>query len=53
MSRFSKLVNKLRKKGYGKNYAGAIAYRAGEKKYGKKGMEEKALAGKRKAEHKG
>ena len=38
MSRFSKLQGSLEKKGYSKKAAGAIAYSAGKKKYGKKGM---------------
>ena len=38
MSRFSKLQGSLEKKGYSKNAAGAIAYSAGKKKYGKEGM---------------
>ncbi len=38
MSRFSKLQGSLQKKGYSKKAAGAIAYSAGKKKYGKKGM---------------
>ena len=38
MSRVSKLQSSLQNKGYSKAAAGAIAYSAGKKKYGKEGM---------------
>ena len=48
MGAFKKLESKLEKKGYSKKSAGAIAYSAGAKKYGKEGMAKKAAAGRRK-----
>ncbi|HXS14442.1 MAG TPA: hypothetical protein VN734_17215 [Acidobacteriaceae bacterium] len=45
MSNFSKLENKLEKKGMSKKEAGGIAYNAGKAKYGKAGMARKAAAG--------
>ena len=45
-SAFSKLTKKFQKQGL-KNPAG-MAYKAGEKKYGKKGMAKKAAAGRKK-----
>lgn len=45
---FKRGVKKLEKKGYSKDYAGAVMYKAGVKKYGKEGMAKKAAAGRRK-----
>lgn len=47
--KFKKLVAKLEKKGISAKRAGGIAYAAGKKKYGAKGMAKKAAAGRRKA----
>lgn len=49
MGNFKKGVEKLESKGYPKEYASAIMYKAGVAKYGKKGMEKKAIIGRRKA----
>ena len=48
MGNFKKGVSELVKKGYPKDYAAAVMYKAGVAKYGKKGMEKKALAAKNK-----
>ena len=49
MSAFKKFEGKLEKEGYGKKAAGAIAYSAGRKKYGRKGMARKAARGRARA----
>ena len=49
MSKFSKLVNKLEKKGECAKEAGGVAYNAGKAKYGKAGMARKAAAGRARA----
>lgn len=45
---FKKLENKLERKGESEHEAGAVAYLAGEKKYGKAGMAEKSAAARKK-----
>lgn len=52
MSRFSKFVKQLRGEGYSENSARAIAYKEGEKKYGKEGMERLAKEGREKKDRK-
>ncbi|MGH7441929.1 MAG: hypothetical protein ACREKE_04560 [bacterium] len=47
MSKFKKLVGKLKKRG-GVKHPKALAAYIGRKKYGKKGMAKKAAAGRRK-----
>lgn len=49
MSNFKKMTMGMEKKGMGKDEAGAIAYKAGEKKYGKKAMTRKSVFGKKKS----
>jgi len=44
---FTKLENKLERKGESQHEAAAVAYEAGAKKYGKAGMEAKAEAGRK------
>jgi hypothetical protein len=53
MSKFKQFQASLERKGMSKDEAGAIAYKAGVKKYGKKGMAKKAALGRKKAEKKG
>jgi len=48
MGVFKKLVGKLEAKGLSKQEAGGIAYKEGVAKYGKKGMEKKAIAANKK-----
>lgn len=50
MKKFKELVAKLEGKGMNANEAGAVAYKAGVKKYGKRSMLRKAATGRRKAE---
>lgn len=48
MGKFAEGEAKLEGEGYPKSYAGAVMYKVGKAKYGKKGMEEKAETGRRK-----
>jgi hypothetical protein len=50
LSKFKKLQMSLERKGYSKDAAGAIAYKVGVAKYGKKGMAKKAALGRKRAE---
>lgn len=50
LSKFKKLQMSLERKGYSKDAAGAIAYKIGVQKYGKKGMAKKAALGRKRAE---
>lgn len=52
MGNFKKGVEKLEKKGYSPNYAGAVMYKAGVAKYGKSGMAAKAAAGRKRTGNK-
>jgi len=49
MSKFKEMVKKLMGQGKSKKAASAIAYSIGVNKYGKKGMQRKAAAGRRNA----
>ena len=49
MGKFKALVKKLEAKGLPASEAGGIAYKQGVKKYGKAGMQKKAMAGRKKA----
>ncbi len=52
MSRFSKLVGKLRDKGYSKEYATEVAAKAGREKYGAHGMAELSAESRKQNEEK-